>query len=54
MVWATWQWINVEIIPKVKLVPEAQPSGTNVPSGIISISQCIINIVCARGKAELF
>ena len=43
---------NVEIIPKVKLVPEAQPRGTNVPSGIISISQFNINIVSAQGKAE--
>ena len=41
-------------MPKVKLVPEAQPSGTNVPSGIISFSQCIIIIVFAQGKAEGF
>ena len=33
-------------------MPEAQPSGTNVPSGIISISQFNIDIVSARGKAE--
>ena len=41
-----------EIMPKVKLVPEAQPSGINVPSGIIPISQYIISTVGARGKAE--
>ena len=33
-------------------MPEAQPSGTNVPSGIISISQYTINTVRAQGKAE--
>ena len=33
-------------------MPEAQPSGTNVPSGIISISQYIINTGGARGIAE--
>ena len=30
---------NEEIIPKVHLVPEAQPRDTNVPSVIIPISQ---------------
>ena len=39
-------------MPKVQLVPEAQPSGTNVPSGIIFISQNKINKVSTRGKAE--
>ena len=43
---------NVEIIPKVKLMPEAQPRCTNVPSGIISISQFKINIVSSQGTAE--
>ena len=33
-------------------MPEAQPIDTNIPSGIISISQYKINIVSARGKAE--
>ena len=36
-----------EIIPKVHLVPEAQPRDTNVPSGIIPVSQFKINIVSA-------
>ena len=43
---------NVEIIPKVKLEPEAQPRDTNVPSGTISIIQFKINIVSDQGKAE--
>ena len=41
-----------EIIPKVKLVPEAHPRGTMVPSGIISISKFKSNIVSAQGEAE--
>ena len=41
-------------MPKVKLVPEAQPNGTNVPSGIISISQYIFNTVSVWAKAEGF
>ena len=44
--------INEEIMPKVHLVPEAQPRDTNVTSGIIPISQFKINIVSARDKAE--
>ena len=43
---------NVVIIPKVHLVPEAQPRDTNVPSGIIPISQYKIIVFSARGKAE--
>ena len=31
---------------------EAQLSGTNMPSGIISISEFKMNIVSTRGKVE--
>ena len=43
---------NEEIIPKVHLVPKAQPKDTNVPSGIIPISQYIFDTVSAQGEAE--
>ena len=43
---------NEEIIPKVHLVPEAQPRDTYVLSDIIPISQFKINIVGDRGEAE--
>ena len=42
---------DLEIIPKVHLVPEAQPRDTNVLSGIIPISQFKIDIFSAQNEA---
>ena len=44
--------INQEIISKTYLMIETKPKDTNMPSGIISISQFKMNIASTRGEEE--